>query len=134
MMRDSPTGSFRERPLPYIEHSSATGLVIFGPPNEIIGRHFSTFYPAADVEADNPAMELRVATETGRFEEKGWRVRKDGSRFWANVIITRCGTSITETLVLDTELEGHGEAIRITELHAAAGARSRHRSRPTARV
>jgi PAS domain S-box-containing protein len=56
--------------------------------NEIIGRHFSTFYPAADVEAGKPAMELRVATETGRFEEKGWRMRKDGSRFWANVIIT----------------------------------------------
>ena len=55
---------------------------------EIIGKHFSTFYPEQDLEAGKPAMELRVAASTGRFEEEGWRLRKDGSRFWANVVIT----------------------------------------------
>ena len=56
---------------------------------EIIGRHFSVFYTQHDLEAGKPAHELRVAGETGRFEDEGWRVRKDGSRFWANVVITR---------------------------------------------
>jgi len=57
-------------------------------PNEIIGRHFSTFYPPEDIAADKPAAELRGATRDGRFEADGWRVRKDGTRFWANAIIT----------------------------------------------
>ncbi len=56
--------------------------------SEIIGQHFSRFYPAEDVQRGKPAMELRVASAEGRFEDEGWRVRKDGSRFWANVIIT----------------------------------------------
>jgi PAS domain S-box-containing protein len=55
---------------------------------EIIGRHFSTFYPVEDVASGKPQMELRVASEVGRFEDEGWRIRKDGTRFWANVIIT----------------------------------------------
>ena len=55
---------------------------------EIIGRHFSVFYPEADADAGKPARELATAAETGRHEEEGWRVRKDGSRFWANVVIT----------------------------------------------
>ena len=55
---------------------------------EIIGRHFSTFYPEADVAAGKPARELAAAAGIGRYEEEGWRVRKDGSRFWANVVIT----------------------------------------------
>jgi PAS domain S-box-containing protein len=57
-------------------------------PDEIIGRHMTTFYPADKVAEGYPAMELEVATRDGRFEDEGWRVRKDGSRFWANVIIT----------------------------------------------
>jgi PAS domain S-box-containing protein len=56
--------------------------------DEIIGRHFSTFYTPDAVARDHPAHELEVAVEVGRFEEEGWRVRKDGSRFWANVVIT----------------------------------------------
>jgi PAS domain S-box-containing protein len=56
--------------------------------DEILGRHFSIFYPAEDVAAGKPARELSVARETGRFEDEGWRLRKDGSWFWANVIIT----------------------------------------------
>jgi PAS domain S-box-containing protein len=56
--------------------------------SEIIGRHFSVFYPADVVAAGKPDWELRTALEHGRVEDEGWRVRKDGSRFWANVIIT----------------------------------------------
>jgi PAS domain S-box-containing protein len=55
---------------------------------EIIGQHFSRFYPAEDVKRGRTEQELRKAAEEGRFEDEGWRVRKDGSRFWANVIIT----------------------------------------------
>lgn len=55
---------------------------------EIIGRHFSTFYPEEDIASGKPAMELEVASRLGRFEDEGWRIRKDGSLFWANVVIT----------------------------------------------
>lgn len=57
--------------------------------SEIIGQHFSRFYPEEDIQAGKPAMELRVAAAEGRFEDEGgWRLRKDGTRFWANVVIT----------------------------------------------
>ncbi|HEY2903452.1 MAG TPA: PAS domain-containing sensor histidine kinase, partial [Polyangia bacterium] len=56
--------------------------------DEIIGKHFSTFYPQEDVAAGKCERELEVATREGRFEEEGWRIRKDGSRMWANVTIT----------------------------------------------
>src|SRR5689334_16342819 len=56
--------------------------------DEIIGKHFSIFYPEADIQRDKPGYELKVATETGQFEDEDWRIRKDGTRFWANVIIT----------------------------------------------
>ena len=55
---------------------------------EIIGKHFRNFYPRKEQLAGKPEYELRVAAATGRFEDEGWRVRKDGSQFWANVIIT----------------------------------------------
>jgi PAS domain S-box-containing protein len=55
---------------------------------EIIGRHFSQFYPEEDIKAGKCEHGLRVAAEVGRFENEGWRIRKDGSRFWANVIIS----------------------------------------------
>lgn len=55
--------------------------------DEISGKHFSVFYPAEDVERGKPELELKVAAEQGRIEDEGWRVRKDGSRFWANVVI-----------------------------------------------
>jgi PAS domain S-box-containing protein len=55
---------------------------------EIIGEHFSCFYPPEDLEQDRPAWALRLAGEEGRCEEEGWRVRKDGSQFWANVVMT----------------------------------------------
>lgn len=56
--------------------------------DEIIGQHFSKFYTQKDIDSDHPADELRQALEKGRFEEEGWRVRKDGNYFWVNVVIT----------------------------------------------
>jgi PAS domain S-box-containing protein len=56
--------------------------------DEIVGHHFSCFYPPEDLESGKPERELEIATVDGRYEEEGWRVRKDGSRFWANVVIT----------------------------------------------
>ena len=56
--------------------------------DEIIGQHFSVFYTAEEREADRPTMLLGSAAQQGRFEDEGWRVRKDGSRFWADVILT----------------------------------------------
>jgi formate hydrogenlyase transcriptional activator len=55
---------------------------------EIVGEHFSRFYPQEMIERGKPEHELEVAAAEGRFEDEGWRIRKDGSRFWANVIIT----------------------------------------------
>ncbi len=53
------------------------------------GQHFSKFYPQESIERGKPQHELEVAAAAeGRFEDEGWRIRKDGSRFWANVIIT----------------------------------------------
>ena len=56
--------------------------------DEIIGQHFSVFYPREAVGPGRPQHELEVARAEGRFEEEGWRVRKDGTQFWANVVIT----------------------------------------------
>lgn len=55
---------------------------------EILGSHFSRFYPAEDLAAGKPERELEQAAAEGRVEDEGWRLRKDGSRFWANVVIT----------------------------------------------
>ena len=56
--------------------------------DEILGEHFSRFFTPEDVDAQRPARELEIATREGRFEDEGWRVRKDGSRFWASVVIS----------------------------------------------
>jgi PAS domain S-box-containing protein len=55
---------------------------------EIIGKHFSIFYPPEDVKAGKPETNLRAAAEEGRIENEGWRVRKDGSQFWASAVTT----------------------------------------------
>jgi osomolarity two-component system sensor histidine kinase TcsA len=55
---------------------------------EIIGKHFSIFYGKEDLAINKPQMELEICLREGRVEDEGWRYRKDGSRFWANVIIT----------------------------------------------
>lgn len=56
--------------------------------DEVVGRHFSLFYPAIDREAGKPARELEVAAAEGRIEDEGWRIRKNGAQFWANTVIT----------------------------------------------
>ena len=56
--------------------------------NEIVGRHFSCFYSPEDVQNGKPERELEKAIAEGRYEEEGWRIRKDGSTFWANVVIS----------------------------------------------
>ncbi|MEU1438548.1 PAS domain S-box protein [Streptomyces sp. NPDC005775] len=55
---------------------------------DILGQHFSVFYPPEDQSSGKPKWELETAVAEGRLEDEGWRVRKDGSRFWANVVIT----------------------------------------------
>jgi PAS domain S-box-containing protein len=88
---------------------------------EILGQHFSIFYPAEAVASGWPQEELRLAKQRGRFEDEGWRIRKDGSRFWANVVITALYgpmgelngfAKITRDL---TERRRHEEALRISE-------------------
>jgi PAS domain S-box-containing protein len=88
--------------------------------DEIIGRHFSVFYPPDDVAAGKPAWELEVAAREGRLEDEGWRIRKDGSRFWANVVISAIYdrgevlgfAKVTRDL---TERRGTEEALRLSE-------------------
>jgi PAS domain S-box-containing protein len=80
---------------------------------EIIGRHFSVFYTREAIDRGHPAYELEVAQREGRFEEEGWRVRKDGSQFWASVVITAL-------LDEDGELRGFGKVTRdMTDRRAA---------------
>jgi len=90
-------------------------------PEEIIGRHFSVFYTPEALASGWPAHELKVATLEGHFEDEGWRVRKDGSRFWANVVITALRdedgkllgfSKITRDL---TDRRLHEEAVRQSE-------------------
>jgi PAS domain S-box-containing protein len=89
--------------------------------DEIIGQHFSKFYPPESLEKDLPGHELRVAAAEGRFEDEGWRLKKDGSRFWANVVITAVYDArknllgfakITRDL---TQRREHEEKLRLSE-------------------
>jgi len=78
---------------------------------EIIGRHFSRFYPAEDVAAGKPERELTEAREKGRVEDEGWRVRKDGTRFFANTIISAVRDA-------NGQLKGFVKLVRdVTERH-----------------
>jgi PAS domain S-box-containing protein len=88
---------------------------------EVLGKHFSIFYPKEATDSGWPQEELRLATQKGRFEDEGWRIRKDGTRFWANVIITALFApsgeltgfaKITRDL---TERRRHEEALRVSE-------------------
>ena len=77
-------------PQGHVASWNAGAQLIYGHTSkEVVGRHFSIFYPPALVERGHPEMELAVAATEGRYEENGWRLRKDGSRFWANVVITK---------------------------------------------
>jgi PAS domain S-box-containing protein len=104
---------------------------------EIIGQHFSCFYSPEDRERGVPERGLREAVEKGRFEAEGWRVRKDGSRFWANVLITplfdgdgrlqgytKVTRDITARKELEEQLQRHAEQLeqRTRELQEANAA------------
>jgi PAS domain S-box-containing protein len=97
---------------------------------EIIGQHFSVFYEPEEVKAGKCETELKAAVADGRFEDEGWRLRKDGSRFWANVIITalfdetgelRGFAKVTRDLTLRRAAEQ--ERLRLAEAQAAVRAR-----------
>jgi PAS domain S-box-containing protein len=80
---------------------------------EIIGRNFSTFYPPEELATNKPARELEIAAAVGRYEEEGWRLRKSGDKFWANVVITR----LTDR---DGRIVGYGKVTRdLTERRQA---------------
>jgi PAS domain S-box-containing protein len=89
--------------------------------HEIIGQHFSRFYPAEALERGYPAHELEVAKAEGVFEDEGWRVRKDGSLFWANVVITAVRNNHGELLGFAkvtrdlTQRRAHEEDLRRSE-------------------
>jgi PAS domain S-box-containing protein len=85
---------------------------------EVIGQHFAMFYPTEDVARGKPDLELKVAAEQGRFEDEGWRVRKDGSPFWANVVVTALRDE-------DGTVRGFGKMTRdLTERKQAEEARA----------
>ncbi|MBP7649201.1 MAG: PAS domain S-box protein [Phenylobacterium sp.] len=94
--------------------------------SEIIGEHFSRFYSEDDRAAGIPAAALRAAREEGRFEKEGWRIRKDGSRFWAHVIIdpirspdggligyAKITRDLTERKIAETALRASEEQFRL---------------------
>ncbi len=101
-------------------------------PDEIVGRHFSAFYLPADVARGKPAWALAEARRAGRVEDEGWRQRKDGTRFWASVVITAINGpdgsllgygKVTRDL---TERKQSEDALRSAlELERAAGRRLR---------
>src|SRR5712671_2428295 len=88
---------------------------------EIIGQHFSVFYTAEDRARQWPQAELERALREGRLEDEGWRVRKDGSRFWANVVITALRDDDGKLLAFSkitrdlTERRRQDEALRHSE-------------------
>ena len=89
--------------------------------DEIIGSHFSRFYPPEALARDLPAEELETASRVGSFEDEGWRVRKDGSLFWANVVITAMRDHTGELIGYAkvtrdlTQRRNHEEALRQSE-------------------
>jgi PAS domain S-box-containing protein len=89
--------------------------------HEIIGQHFSRFYPSEALARELPDYELKVASETGVFEDEGWRVRKDGTLFWANVVITAMRNAQGELIGFAkvtrdlTRRRGHEEELRRSE-------------------
>lgn len=87
---------------------------------EIIGRHFSAFYTPADVAAGKPELKLKLAREQGRAEEEGWRVRKDGTLFWAHVIVTAMRDSTGRLLGFAKVTRDMSERTRLEELERSS--------------
>ena len=110
--------------------------------DEIIGQHFSRFFTPEDVAADMPGRALRASLREGRFEAEGWRLRKDGTRFWVNAVIdpiyddsgkhvgfAKVTRDITDKKFAEAELEF--DARSIGPVAEAAGAwRADRRRRP----
>ena len=103
--------------------------------DEIVGHHFSAFYPQDAIDRQFPQYELKVAAASGRFEDEGWRLRKDGSLFWASVVITalrdQAGkligfTKVTRDLTERRESQERAlaDARRMAEVEAASRAKS----------
>ena len=100
---------------------------------EIVGQHFSRFYLPVEVEAGKPARQLEVAAAEGRFEDEGFRVRKDGTLFWANVVITalrdasgalRGFGKVTRDLTERKRNEEHAKKLAAEQAAAAEAARA----------
>ena len=111
---------------------------------EIKGKHFSVFYSPEDLANNKPQYELEVAAKVGRFEDEGWRFRKDGTRFWANVVITALrdtdGTligfaKITRDLTTRRDAEEKARQLAAeSAAHAASEAKNRELSSLTAQL
>ena len=84
--------------------------------SEIIGKHFSVFYPEEDLRAGKPERELVIAAKEGRFEDEGWRLRKDGSRFWANVIISAIRDESGQLIGFGKVTRDYTERIKVNEV------------------
>jgi PAS domain S-box-containing protein len=115
--------------------------------DEAIGQHFSIFYPEDRVASGFPQHELEEANRTGRFEDEGWRIRKDGSRFWANVVITAirnaAGTlvgfakitrDLTERRMAEERALEDARRVTIEEIGRLAAERARDRADEANRV
>jgi rsbT co-antagonist protein RsbR len=107
--------------------SDAAERLNFWKREEIVGQHFSRFYSEEDLTAGKPAMELRQAAAEGIYQETGWRLRRDGSRFWADVTITPLRDS-------KGELTGFGKVVRDATNQRRAGFRDLLGSVPDAMV
>jgi PAS domain S-box-containing protein len=95
-------------------------------PDEIVGQHFSVFYLPEDVERGKPDWILKQAVEHGHWEDEGWRLRKDGTRFWASVVVTPIRNS-------DGALQGFAKVTRdITEKREAEARRAAEAEREAA--
>ncbi|WP_250441778.1 PAS domain-containing sensor histidine kinase [Caballeronia sp. AZ1_KS37] len=87
---------------------------------EIIGRHFSAFYTDEDAQAGKPGRLLAAAKAQGRVEDQGWRIRKDGSRFWAQVVITAVQDENGELIGFAKITRDLTESVRLRELERVA--------------
>ena len=99
---------------------------------EILGRHFSVFYYREDTERGKPQHEIEIATATGGYEDEGWRIRKDGSRFWANVVVAAIRDSTGQLLGFSKIMRDLSERKRLelelTDARTAAEQSSRMKS------
>src|SRR5690606_32499639 len=83
---------------------------------EVLGKPISIFYPSDALENNYPQYELRKALEEGRFEDEGWRIRKDGSKFWANVLVTPVYNNLNQHIGFSKITRDLTERIRNEEL------------------